>query len=439
MAETTWGMRFNQHPDYQRVRKGQKLEGCPEWLESHQINTWQKQGLIIWNNIDRKIEALPGTESLKLLGELKSLDTWKSDGVSITRLVYRVELPQTRQGKRKKGEPEKLKGEDVYEEILHLPPEAGAELIELLEAKKQIISEMAERDKESSQEALRQVWDRLIAFSRKKELREFDFQGRSFEWQHDDASRMICRYQSAEGRIWLGKDKVFWKTCVKREDHAGNSHYFVKLADAVDWVEKEIVELANQPAVEQERHFLSAEEKKANRLRLKEKLRNGPYWIDPQRMEPERVSYRILIDLKTKPISYKSFETICGDTYQYPDRYPTPTKLASEINLDVGHFKVEQPLGDHSDLYRITSLTTYYRESAAAEQAQKVWDQSWILRQFKSGQIIRGHFGYQEVETDYIVYLGACQEAGDPWYEEKGRTAFMEWKSLGNRLATPWM
>lgn len=101
----------------------------------------------------------------------------------------------------------------------------------------------------------------------------------------------------------------------------------------------------------------------------------------------------------------------------------------------MGHFKIEQPLGDHSDLYRITSLTTYYKESAAAEQAQRVWDQSWILRQFKSGQIIRGDFVYQEVETDFTVYLGACQEAGEPWHEEEDRTAFMEWKALSESLS----
>ena len=46
MIETTWGMRFNEHPDYQRVPKGQKPAGCPEWLESHQIHTWQEKGLI---------------------------------------------------------------------------------------------------------------------------------------------------------------------------------------------------------------------------------------------------------------------------------------------------------------------------------------------------------------------------------------------------------
>lgn len=437
MPEPTWGIRFNQHPQYERVPKGEIPKGCPAWLASHQISTWQEQGLVVWNNIDKKIECLRGTESLRLLSELSNEDEWKSDGVSITRLVHRVQLPQAHQRKRKKGEsePEMPKGEDVYEEILHLPPKAGTELIELLEAKKQIISQMAEREQERSQEALRQVWDRLIELSREKELREFDFQGRSFESQRDDASRIICHYQSAEGRLWLAKDKLFWNTCGKREGHAENSHYFVKLAEAVDWVEKEIVELANQPEVKKERQFLSSEEKKANQMCLKEKLRNGPFWIDPQWMEPGQVTYRILIDLKAKPLSYKSFETICGDTYQYPDRYPAPTKLADELNLDVGHFKIEQLLGDHSDRYRITSLTTYYRESAAAEQAQRVWDQSWILRQFKSGQITRAHFGYQEVETDYIVYLGACQEAGDPWHEGEDRTAFMEWKALSESLS----
>jgi hypothetical protein len=68
-----------------------------------------------------------------------------------------------------------------------------------------------------------------------------------------------------------------WNTYLKPEGHAGISHYFVKLAEAVDWVEKEIVELANLPGVEEEWQFLSAEEKKANQMSLKEKFMNGPF------------------------------------------------------------------------------------------------------------------------------------------------------------------
>ena len=138
MAETTWGLRFNEYPNYQRIGKGQKPGGCSEGLESNQFQTWQKQGLIIWNSTDRKIESLHGTEALELLNALVSQDSWKSNGVSINRLVHRIELDLPSRKKRKKGEPEpaveKPKGEDVYEEIIHLPPEAGYELIELLES-----------------------------------------------------------------------------------------------------------------------------------------------------------------------------------------------------------------------------------------------------------------------------------------------------------------
>lgn len=42
MTEATWGMRFNEYPNYQHIGKGQKPEGCPDWLESHQIHTISK-------------------------------------------------------------------------------------------------------------------------------------------------------------------------------------------------------------------------------------------------------------------------------------------------------------------------------------------------------------------------------------------------------------
>ena len=106
MTEITWGLRFNEYPNYQRLRKGQKPEGCPDWLESRQIPTWQEQGLIVWNSIDKKIEVLHGAESLRLLAELNSQDGWKSDGVSIARLGHRFEISLSRGRKRKKGEPE---------------------------------------------------------------------------------------------------------------------------------------------------------------------------------------------------------------------------------------------------------------------------------------------------------------------------------------------
>jgi hypothetical protein len=439
MTESTWGIRFNEFPNYQRIGKGQKPEGCPEWLESNQFQTWQKQGLIIWNNTGRKIESLHGIEALELLNALVSQDAWKSSGVSITRLVHRIELDLPAHKKRKKDEPEpevkKPKGENVYEEIIHLPPEAGHELIELLESKKQLITQMAEQEKKRAQEARRQAWDILFELSHQEDLKKFDFKTRSFEWQSDEDTRMICHYKTAEGRIWLAEDKLFWNTCVKREGHVGNSHRFIKFVEAVDWVEKEIVNLANKSDVKKEEGILSNEEIHANRARLKTKLINGPYWIDATRMEPQRITCTVLIDLEAKPISYKSFETICGDTYKIADRYPTPGKLANDIQLDASHFQISQMLGDNSEHFRFVSLTTYYQETSAAEQAQQVWNQSRILQLFKTGEIVRGRFGYQEVETGYITLLGECGQTDHVWREEENRSEFMESKALRESLS----
>ena len=78
MEEKTWGMRFNHRPDYQRLNKGQRPQGCPDWFETRQINTWQEQGLVLWNNVDKHIEVLQGGDALRLLSELHSQDNWKS-------------------------------------------------------------------------------------------------------------------------------------------------------------------------------------------------------------------------------------------------------------------------------------------------------------------------------------------------------------------------
>lgn len=431
MEEKTWGVRFNEYSDYQRLRKGQKPLGCLDWFETHQINTWQEQGLVVWNSIDKKIVALNGNESLKLLSELNTHDHWKSQGVSIARLVHIIEfeVPLRGRSKKTKQEPtvETKKSEPVYEEILHLPPEAGPELIELLEAKKHVISGMADREKKQFNEAMRQFWDWVLKHSREKEQSEIDFNARPFEWQSLYPLKWNCRYQSAEGRVWLGENRFFWQACVRRPGLVGKSDHFIKLLKAVEWVEKEIVELANQPpAPEPEPHFRSDEQIAEDRIRLKRKLISGPYWIEPTVLEPKRITYKLFIELEVKPTSFKTFESIDGDTFYYDKHYPSPTKLMSDLNLDADHFNIDQPIGENSEWYQITSLTTYYQEESAAEQSQKAWDQSNIVKQFKAGKISRARYGYREVEIGFESYLGACEEPDKPWEQAPTRNEHMQ-------------
>ena len=143
-----------------------------------------------------------------------------------------------------------------------------------------------------------------------------------------------------------------------------------------------------------------------------------------------------MIDLEAKPISYKKFETIFGDTYEYADRYPTPGELANDLSLDTSQFQIEQPIGEHSDFYRITSLISYFQEAVAAEQAQTAWNQSHILQQFKAGEIIRGRFGYQEVETEFITLLGACGQMDHVWHEDKTEASSWNGKPWTSHSAT---
>ena len=431
MEEKTWGMRFNQRPDYQRLNKGQRPQGYPDWFETSQINTWQEQGLILWNNIDKRIEALQGGEALRLLGELHSQDNWKLQGISVTRLVHKIEFQLPARGRRKKMEQEPKaeagKSEAVYEEIVHLPPEAGPELIELLEEKKPILFDMAEKEQKRWDDAVRQFWDFAFESFHKQEQSELDFTDRPLAWQSPKPYQWICQYQSAEGRVCLEKRKWRWYALVTRQRHTGQSHYFVKLLDAVEWIEKEIVELANQPKVpEPARHFLPEEQIEANRARLQKKLLGTPFWIDPADMEPKQISYKLFIELDAKPVSFKTMELECGDTIRYEERYLSPSKLAADLNLDVDRFHVDQPIGENTDWYQAISLTTFFQESSAADQAQREWDQSRIIQQFKVGKISRARYGYQEVETGFVTYLGACQEPDRPWDQPEIRKDYME-------------
>ena len=435
MTELAWGMKFTQYGTYQRFKEGKKSADCPEWFRKKEIATWQENGLILWNNIDHKIERLQGIEALKLLDELQSDDSWKTKGISVTRQAFRIvyELPSRK--KRKKGEPEpelkKTKSEKFLEEVIHLPPKAGSAMIALLEENKPAISRMAEAES-------KRFFDTLLELYRSscvKVMRDFDPASRDFDWRYDEkASRLICCYSETEGHVLLNKDFYRWQACTKRDGYSGEVDYFSELIEAVEWVEKAIVNLAEQ-VKEEECRLLSESEIQENRIRLKEKLAGSSFWIAPEAMEPKRVTYQIVFDLAAKPTSSKKYETVCGDTIELSHRYPTSNKLANMINIDLGHFEIEQPIGKTFEFYQITSLTNFYQADSAAEQAQKIWNESSILCQYKSGYLEGGRFGYQEVETGFIVLLGECGAARYLLDVREDRQEYLEEKALRETIS----
>ena len=427
MNENSWGMHFNNNSIYRHFEKTQRPPECPDWLIPNQINTWQEQGFVLWNNVDKKIVPLNGGKSLELLRQLESDDAWKMEGVSVTELVCQFEFEIPTRGRRKKGEQEAktqaTKYENVNIEILHLPPEAGLKIIDLLNTNKNMISNMAKQEKERFDDALKQFFEWALESSRKEETNNFNFSARTFQWIPNGKFRWACEHQTTDGHVCLDESKLHWCACVKRRQFLEKSEYFENFPSAIEWAETEMVNLANQPEAPDVR---TEEQRKDELAILRKKLKGGPYWIDPLATVPDQVSYKILIHIDTKPTKFETIETRCGDVLHVNERFPSSSNLAKTANLDLDQFNFLQPGGENTDWHLITSLTTFYQEASAAEQAQKIWNQSRIVQQYKDGIIRRARYGYQEVETGFEIYLGACEDPEHPWWKPETRDEHME-------------
>jgi hypothetical protein len=311
--------------------------------------------------------------------------------------------------------------------LVHLPPEASAELLEVMQINEQSILEMAKQEKSDREQAFRNFFDFLYNFERKNEQANFDFEGRSFEWKNVEKYRWTCQHQNIDGHICLDKSLLFWHACVKLLGRIEKSEYFQELSLSVDWVENELIDFANMPKKPETKPRIHSElQIKTDQERLRLKLKGSSYWINPAELEPERITYRVIIELEANPINFKTYESICGEIHRYDERYPTPLKLATSIGLDFDHFTFDQPIGENSELYRINSLTTFYQENLTSEKAQNTWDKSQILQQFKTGKIKRAYYGYQEVETGFQVILGTCSNPENPWRQPISRIEHLE-------------
>ena len=52
------------------------------------------------------------------------------------------------------------------------------------------------------------------------------------------------------------------------------------------------------------------------------------------------------------------------------------------------------------------------------------------MQQFKAGKIKRARYGYKEVETGYVVFLGACEKPEDSRQQPKSRKKYLETEAL---------
>ena len=280
-----------------------------------------------------------------------------------------------------------------------------------------------------------QVIDYLFDFAKEKEISELDFNNRPFKWEStSNTRRWICQDGPNRGVVYLSDHKPYWYASVQFQGRYWKSkHDFTELQEAVEWVEEELAILRNK-SDEIDSRMKTDEEIKEDRDRIRQRLTTSPFRIDPSQLDTDQITYQVIIDVFYPPNDYKVGETVFGEPYHYDERYLSPIKLAIQLNLDPDQFRIEQPLGDNSGWCQFSSLVNYYQDTLAVAQAQLIWDKSSIVQHFKSGKVIRARYGYQEVETGYLSYLGGCNAPEQPWGKPPTRAEYMADKAIRHTI-----
>ena len=150
-----------------------------------------------------------------------------------------------------------------------------------------------------------------------------------------------------------------------------------------------------------------------------------PYWINPTALEPDRITYQLLIDIEYAPDRFETMQLLAGGTIRHHERYASPPQLVGQVRLDPDQWVVEQPLGPQDGWYRVRSAVTFYQELIAHQQAQQQWDHSLIVSQFRAGKVVRARYGLEEVETGYVAWMGGCEKPDSPWPKPETRVEHM--------------
>ena len=281
-------------------------------------------------------------------------------------------------------------------------------------------------------EILDRVYEILFRAAQRRYAQEVDLSVYTLPWA-DDRNTWVCDVPPNRGSVRLVQTGILWRweACIERPDHFKHtSPLFFKPDEALQWAEQELIAIQNEvKEPEQKPPQLTLAD-----FSLEKQPHLAPYWIEAQAMEPERITYRVLIELECAPYDYETMEMSFGKQFRYDERFFTPTRLARELNIDTTQVHIEQPIGENNSWYQITSSTSYYSESLAAEKAQQLWDKSAVVRQYNAGKVLRAQYGYTEVETGYAVMLGGCESPDHPNYKPGDRANYMAGLALSETL-----
>jgi hypothetical protein len=399
----------------------------------------------VWDHATQHIGTLLAGEALELLKNLDTSDEWRINGIPIVERhknefslgeEARPKRSRKKKGAEPKPAPEEIKSPPKFyeKERVRLYGSSAQEFFLYLRDNETQLRQMAD------QEAVlqRQVDDFLFPIQMRlihdAELNKFDGTARSFSWEcQKTPPKLVCNVPPDRGTITLSEDNMWWLPVIERPGHAKDDyHRFLLLEQAVAWIEQTMPEFHAQ---DEER------KKKQEREEAEEEAQIGAlprkdltlYWINPTDLEPERITYRAIIEIEYLHYSAKMREISFGEKQYYDEEYYTPTMLADQLKLSPAQVEVKRPY-DFMGWYFIRSAVTYLQESVAATAAQRLWDQSSILERFREQKLIRARYGYEEVETGYRTWLGECQNQDKPWAKQTSRAEHMAHQAMRETL-----
>ncbi len=420
-------------------------EGCPEWVANSDWRCWFRRGLTVWDHVAQRIGSLLANEALELLKNLEMSDDWKINGIPIVErhknefsLGEEVRPKRSRKKKKTESEPppeEPQPKPKFYEqERVRLIGPAAQEFYEYLRANEAQLKHMADEEDVLQQKADEYFFKIQIEFFHDIEISKFDGIDRKFPWTRQEYPlTFVCDLPPDRGTITLSEDGFWWIPVIEQPGHFKYDYErFISLEKAVAWVEQKIPELRAQDEEWQKNWDREQAEEEAQIAALPRKDL-APYWIDPGKLEPERITYRATIEVEYAPYSAKTREMSFGQKYYSDKEYYTPTMLADQLKLSRVQVDVEMPL-EFMGWYFIRSTVTYLQESVAAAAAQRLWDQSAILEKLHEQKLVRARYGYEELETGYRAWLGECMGQDKDWPKPQSRAEHMARKAMSETL-----
>ena len=267
----------------------------------------------------------------------------------------------------------------------------------------------------------------LFSSYRRQESEKLDVSTRPITWRYQaDENRWEHEAYWGHASIRISILSIAWCPWIHSYDGESQQGPICgELTEAMDWAEEQIAVLEKSipPPAEEEEDEEDIEP-------TVPPAHIAEFWASVP------ATYRVVIDLDYRSLGPELLTLSTGKTLRVGDRFPSPETVLKELQLPPSEVTIEQLIGEHHSWFRITSRVTYYQEAAAFVQAQQLWERTTILDRHRAGAVRRARYGVAEVETNYCVWIGGCEDPQDRWPRPQDRSEHLAFLARRDTLLT---